>query len=51
MVRVSSSYADRLSPYVHRFRSERSVRLFRGEVALDVEDVVDGGVGGEKSLS
>src|SRR5271154_5360101 len=32
-------------------RAERPMSLSRREVALDVEDVADGGVGREKSLS
>jgi hypothetical protein len=37
--------SDRRVPRVRRRSAERAVRLGRGEMALDVESVVDGGVG------
>src|SRR5271170_5338658 len=37
-------------PRLHRRGAQRAVRLGRGEMALDVKGVVDGGVGGEKFL-
>src|SRR5271156_3114736 len=37
-------------PRLHRRGAERAVRLGRGEMALDVKGVVDGGVRGEKFL-
>jgi transposase-like protein len=43
-LRISSS-PNRLAPRVHRRGAEGAVRWSGGEVALDVESVVDGGVG------
>jgi hypothetical protein len=45
-----SGRGDRSAPRVHRRGAKRAVRLGRGEMALDVEGVVDGGVRGEKFL-
>jgi hypothetical protein len=40
-----SSYREHLAPNVHRGGAERSERSRRYEMALDVEEVVNGGVG------
>ncbi len=48
--RVFSSGRDRRAPRVHRRGAEGAVRLSRGEAALNVEEVVEGGVSGEKLL-
>ena len=40
-----SSSRDRLALRVHRRGAESVMRLGRSEVALDIEDVVDGGMG------
>jgi len=40
-----SSGRDGDAPRVHRRGAEGAMRLGRGEVALDVENVVDGGMG------
>jgi hypothetical protein len=40
-----SSSRDRIAPRVHRRGAESVMRLGRSEVALDIEDVVDGGMG------
>ena len=46
----TSSGLDDLAPRAHRRGTKRAVRLGRGEMALDVKGVVDGGVRGEKFL-
>jgi hypothetical protein len=43
--RAISSSRDDLAPRTHRRGAEGAVRSGRGEMALDVEGVVDGGVG------
>ena len=40
-----SSGRDGVAPRVHRRGAKGAVRLGRGEVALDIENVVDGGMG------
>ena len=45
-----SGRCDSGPPRVHRRGAKRAVRLGGGEMALDVEGVVDGGVSGEKFL-
>jgi hypothetical protein len=45
LLRGTSSGRDDLAPRGHRRGAKRAVRLGRGEMALDVKDVVDGGVG------
>ena len=45
-----SGRLDRGTPRVHRRRAKPAVRLGRGEMALDVKGVVDGGVCGKKFL-
>lgn len=48
--RIFSGGCNRRQPSIHRRRTEGAVRSGGGQVALDVEGVVDGGVSGEESL-
>ena len=48
--RPTSSSSDRVSPRAHRCGAEGSMGLSCGEMALNVESVVGGGVSGKKSL-
>ena len=45
-----SSFRGHVLPRDHRFTAELTKAFARDEVSLNVEGIVDGGVGGEKSL-
>jgi hypothetical protein len=45
-----SSCRGCLAPRAHRHGAKRAMRLSRGQMALDVEGVVDGGMDREESL-
>ena len=44
VLRAISDGGDCLAPRAHRHGAKRAVRLSRGQMALDVESVVDGGM-------
>ena len=47
---LNSSGGGHSSPRVHRIAAELAKRSAGDQMTLDIESVVDGGVGGQKSL-
>jgi hypothetical protein len=47
---LSSDGGGHSPPRVHRFTAKLAKCSARDQMTLDIESVVDGGVGGEKSL-